>query len=74
MIKILKYVLYQIFILLSAYIVGRAFVFAVLTLGGSVELIARAQFVLSNIFIGLLLFIIAELIVAKLSKKGYKHD
>lgn len=73
MIKILNNILHLIFALLLAFVMGRSFVSILLIWGVNIELIAQVQFVLSNIFVGFLLFVVGFWIVGKLSKKGDKN-
>ena len=73
MIKILNNILHLIFALLLAFVMGRAFVSILIIWGVSINLIAKVQFVLSNIFVGFLLVMVGFWIVRKLSKKGDKN-
>lgn len=73
MIKILNNILHLVFALLLAFVIGRAFVSILLIWGVDINLIAKSQFVLSNIFVGFLLVFIVFWIIGKLSEKGDKN-
>ena len=73
MVKTINSILHLILAILLAFLAGRAFISVLLIWGINIPLIARVQFILSNIFVGFLLFIIIHWIIDKLKEKGDKH-
>lgn len=73
MIKTINSILHLILAVLLAFLAGRAFISILLIWGVNIPLIAKAQFILSNIFVGFLLLIVMHWIVDKIKEKGDKH-
>lgn len=73
MIKIINNILHLVLASLLAFVVGRAFISILLIWGVDINLIAKVQFTLSNIFVGILLFMIMYWSIDKLKQKGDKN-
>jgi hypothetical protein len=69
MIKIINNILHLVLALLLAFVVGRAFVSILLIWGVSINIIAETQFVMANIFVEFLLFMVMYWSIEKIKTK-----
>ena len=69
MIKIINNILHLVSAIFVSFAIGRAFISILLIWGANIGIIARVQFVLSNIFVGFLLFMIIYWGIDKIKTK-----